>query len=163
MDAEDKTLNDELRIYAKKIFEEGVTEENCIDIINILQSIIESPFNDVYNDVNFCFLLTALHYVPFNSPLLELLRNNLRDKFLYFQYVKLDKENKDDEWIVIQEIEDHDDYKEIIQYNINQRTQEKIELGRTRIKDPGNVDINKIFKGFLSDDDINKELTEDEL
>lgn len=151
MDTNDKTLNSELRTCAKKILEEGITENNCLEIINVLQSILESPYNNIYNDVDFCFLITSLYYVPLNSPLLELLKNNLRDRFLYFQFVKMDNENLDSEWIVNQEIVENDGYKEIIQYNINQKTNEKIELGRTTIENPSNLNIDKVFTGLLNE------------
>lgn len=151
MDTNDKTLNSELRTCAKKILEEGITENNCLEIINTLQSILESPYNNIYNDVDFCFLITSLYYVPLNSPLLELLKNNLRDRFLYFQFVKMDNENLDSEWIVNQEIIENDGYKEIIQYNVNQKTNEKIELGRTTIENPSNLNIDKVFAGLLNE------------
>lgn len=164
MDTDNKTINNQLRPCAIKIMREGITEQNCEEIINLLQSILEAPFDEIFNDIDFCFLITSLYYIQLNSPMLELFKNNLRDRFLYFQLLKLDNDEiSQTEWVIKREIVEHKDdgYKEIIQYNINQRTNEKIELSRQRIENLYNSNLDAIFTGLLQDEE--KSLTENEL
>lgn len=175
MDSENKTINSELRPCAKEILTNGITEQNCVEITNLLQSIIECPYDEVMNDVDFCFLISVLNYIQLNSPLLNVLKNTLLDRFLYFQLLKPEITSPEDDdiiinndisdWVVKKEIELHPDkgYKEIIQYNENVKTGERKELSRQRLGDYLEKDLNEIFAGFLQDDLDSKTLTENEL
>ena len=171
MDSNNKTINSELRPVAKDILQNGITEDNCINITNLLQSIIECPYGEVMNDVDLCFLIATLFYVPINSPLLNILKNSVLDRFLYYQYLRPEEnpeetnniENNKSDWVVKKEIEvyPNEGYKEIVQYNENIKTGERKELSRQRLGDYLDKDLDEIFAGLLQDD--LKTLTEDEL
>ncbi len=159
-----KTINDIMRPMAKEILSNGITEENCAKVINLLQSIIQNPYDEIFNDIDFVFLLSTLYYVQLNSPLLELLKNSLRDRFLYFQFVKMtninDLESDSENWIVTKEILDNEDgSKTIVQYNLNTKTKEKEELSRLTIDNPEKQDnISDIFTNLLLNNEDNNEV-----
>lgn len=159
MDTKNTTINYELRPTAKEIMMNGINENNCEQVIRLLQSIIQSPYDENLDNIDFCFLLTSLYYSNIDSPILELLKNSVRDRFLYFQLLKVDEDKENDvdngRWVVKKEIIERpeDGVREIVQFNYNPATGERIELSRHYIKDEYESNIDEIFAELLNEDD----------
>ena len=86
-------------------------------------------------------------------------KNSVRDRFLYFQLLKVDEDKENDvdngRWVVKKEIIERpeDGVREIVQFNYNPATGERIELSRHYIKDEYESNIDEIFAELLNEDD----------
>lgn len=176
MDANNRTLNQELVRNARALLTEGITVENCEDIMTAMQSIIQCPYESIYEDVNLGFFIVALNAIEMPTPTFTLLANTIMNKYLYHHLFKVDitdgrlpEGNMDtngcynDDWIIYKERFDLDDgRKKVITFKLNSKTNERIDLEEEILEEPDTNALENIFAGFLGDD-LKKEIGEHDL
>lgn len=174
MDTNYSNFNQTIEILIKNILSEGITLFNHNDIIQALQIIIKNENNEIKNK-HTSLLMLAIEKYEDNFPLITLLtqqiKNNILLNFLFDNKNNnccddnniYDSKNKQPEVYREANILENGD-KEIITFQLDPKTQEKIILDKELIKKPNENEIENIFSGFLNPkNNTETEMTENDL
>jgi hypothetical protein len=143
-----------------------------------LQSIIQCPYEDIYEDVNLGFLIVALSAIEMPSPTFNLLATTVMNKYLYHHLFKVEDDvprihhnvandtpssYNDEEWVIYKErIDMENGNKKVITFKLNTKTKERIDLEEEILEAPDSAYLEDIFNGFLSQG-MTEEVPESEL